>query len=228
MKQNEKEKSESFCCSYTGQRDDVVGVIPLSVRRVLDVGCSTGELGANIKNRTNARVIGIERDVEMAAEAEGKIDRVIVGDVEEMDFSENEVDGSDFDCVVFADVLEHLRDPWEVLMRAVGLLESRGLVIISLPNVRHHQTISGLLFRGYWPYRDRGIHDRTHLRFFTLRNIKELLDEADLELLKVVRKYRIVEDVKKVRLNRFSRLFALPFLKEFFTFQYVVVAKKKT
>src|SRR6185436_18361828 len=79
-----------------------------------------------------------------------------------------------FDALLFADVLEHLREPADVLARFATLLSPGGYVIASLPNVRHHTVLWNLFRRGYWPHRDRGIHDRTHLRWFAKRNIEEL------------------------------------------------------
>jgi hypothetical protein len=71
--------------------------------------------------------------------------------------------------------LEHLKDPWTVLKGTTNFLTNSGFVIISIPNVRRYTTIFNLLFRGNWPYRERGIHDKNHLRFFTFKNIKKML-----------------------------------------------------
>ena len=96
------------------------------------------------------------------------------------------------------------------------------MVVASLPNIRHYTTIRTLMFQGYWPYRARGIHDRTHLRFFTLRNIRELFASSGLSIRKLDRNYRIIE--RPHRLNRIAPLLALPLLREFFAFQYLVQA----
>jgi len=83
-----------------------------------------------------------------------------------------------FDCIIFADILEHLKDPLVLLKNATSFLSDGGVIIASIPNIRHHTTIINLLFKGYWPYRERGIHDKTHLRFFTLKNIKEMIEDC--------------------------------------------------
>ena len=148
---------------------------------------------------------------------------MIVGDVENInlaDFFQPDY----FDCIIFADILEHLKNPWEILRSSVNFLNDGGVVIASIPNVRHYSTIINLLFKGYWPYRERGIHDRTHLRFFTLKNIRELFQYANLSIERIERNYRIIE--KPHQLNRFSKCFALYPCKELFTFQYLIVAKK--
>ena len=73
---------------------------------------------------------------------------------------------SQFDYIIFADVLEHLQDPTTVLKDCQGLLNHHGEIIISIPNVAHFSNRLGLLF-GIWNYGARGILDKTHLRFYT-------------------------------------------------------------
>lgn len=216
-------KTNNFNPSYIGPRDDIVKLIPNGIEKVLDVGCSTGVLGESIKRKNSAEVTGIEVDNDMADVAKEKLDRVVVGDIENISlldyFSPNY-----FDCIIFADVLEHLRDGWKVLAKSVNLLSENGIIIASVPNVRHYSTIFSLIFRGIWPYRERGIHDQTHLRFFTLKNIEEMFRDAALEITKIERKYRIIE--KPHRYNRFSKYIAHLFLKDLLTFQYLIVARK--
>lgn len=214
----------NFNPSYIGIRNDIFVLIPNDVSRVLDIGCSTGALGEQIKQRNNnAEVVGIEFDEQMAEVAEKKLDKVIVGDVENINLADL-FQPDYFDCIIFADILEHLKNPWEILKSSVNFLNDGGVVIASVPNIRHYTTIVNLLFKGYWPYRERGIHDRTHLRFFTLRNIRELFQYANLNIERIERNYRIIE--KPHRLNRFSKCFAFYPCKDLFTFQYLIVAKK--
>ena len=209
--------------SYIGPREDILELVPPDARRVLDVGCAIGALGERIRQRTGAEVIGIERDLRMAEAAGGKLDRVIVADIEEVDLSEHFAPAY-FDCIILADVLEHLRNPREALRGAAAFLRPDGLVIASIPNVRHHSTVRSLVFGGRWPYRERGIHDRAHLRFFTLKNIVEMFGYAGLRITGVRRNYRIIERCHP--LNRYSRAFAFPIVRDFFTFQYLVTAGK--
>lgn len=217
---------EKFKPSYIGPRNDILKLIPCGIGRVLDVGCNIGTLGESIKRRNGAEVVGIELDEEVAKIAKLKLDKVIIGDIEEIELK-NYYPFKYFDCIVFADVLEHLKDPWKVLNKLTKFLSEDGIVIASIPNIRHWDTIFNLVFKGYWPYRERGIHDKTHLRFFTLKNIRELFRSSNLEIIRLERKYRIIEGPHKLGIiNVLSKYFALPFLKEFLTFQYLVVAKK--
>jgi len=210
--------------SYVGPREDILAMLPDRLSRFLDVGCSVGTLGEAVKQQRGAWVTGIEMDEPMARLARERIDRVIVSDVEGLDLAACAIDGA-FDCICFADVLEHLCDPWKALQRMTEkLLAPGGSVVASIPNIRHHSTIANLIFRGYWPYRDRGIHDRTHMRFFTLRNIVELFESAGLRVEKVSRNYRLIE--RPSRINRIAPAFALPGLREFLAFQYLIRARR--
>lgn len=211
-----------FNPSYVGKRSDVEELVPDGVRSVLDVGCSVGALGASIKARTGARVCGIEMSPDMAAQAEKVLDRVYVGDATAT-IDGPALDGQAFDVIIFADVLEHLVDPWLTLSRAARLLSPAGRVIASIPNIRHMSTLYNLAVRGYWPYRERGIHDKTHLRFFTRRNVLELFRSADLAVESIGAKYRLVESPH--RINRYAKYLALPGLRGFLAFQYLVTAR---
>lgn len=211
--------------SYIGVRSDILDVIPESINSLLDVGCSIGTLGAEvIAANPQAKVYGIELDREMARLAEKKLHKVYVANMDEFSLAE-EFSPDAFDCVVLADVLEHLKDPWKVVAEAAQITSSNGVVIACIPNVRHFDTIFNLVFRGIWPYRDRGIHDRTHLRFFTRKNIGELFASADVDIEVINTNYRLLE--RPGRINDWAKYFALPVLKHFLAFQYVIVARKR-
>lgn len=219
-----KQQGDNFNKSYIGNRSDILELIDPSFKKILDVGCSVGRLGADIKLKTTGEVIGIEINAEMSQIAAKKLNKIIIGDVEELNtevISEKEY----FDCIIFGDILEHLKDPWSTLKEYSKLLKKNGVIILSLPNISHVSTLSSLIFLDYWPYRERGIHDKTHLRFFTLKNIRELVHYADLSIIKTIRKYRLIE--KGHVINIFSFLFSLPFIKKFITFSYLIIAVKK-
>lgn len=209
--------------SYTGPRGDVVSIVPPTARRVLDIGCSNGRLGSFLKERQACQVTGIELDAAMAADAEGVLDHVVVTDLNDL-VSLEKLPGEPFDAIIAADVLEHLVDPWTTVRLLSAKLSQGGYLIVSLPNVAHISTFWALISKK-WPYRDRGIHDRTHLRFFSLGNIKELLPENLLEILLLKRNFRIIERPHK--LNKRAKYFNIYPISDFFTFQYIVVARKK-
>jgi O-antigen biosynthesis protein len=155
-------------------RPEVLELVPITARRVLDIGCGAGRLGEAIKARQNAEVVGIERDEAAAAVARMRLDEVIVGDVEQLalDFPP----GS-FDAIVCADILEHLREPERLLQQARSWLAPGGRLVASIPNIRHNSVVRSLL-EGNWTYEPAGLLDRTHLRFFTRREVEKLFHRA--------------------------------------------------
>jgi len=164
---------------YESERPDVQPHIPLDARRILDLGCCTGGLGAALKRRQDATVLGVEIDRDFAAQARTRLDRVVTSDVE-LFLAGAAPAEAPFDCLIAADVLEHLIDPWLALARAVDLLRPGATVVVSLPNVACFEAIRLLLRSGHWPREDTGVFDRTHLRWFTLDDGLDLLRQAGL------------------------------------------------
>ncbi|HYF26340.1 MAG TPA: methyltransferase domain-containing protein, partial [Baekduia sp.] len=130
-----------------------------------------------------------------------------------------------FDCLVAADVLEHLRDPWIALARFGALVRPGGTVVVSVPNVRFWETFWQLGRHGTWPRRSEGIFDRTHLRWFAARDAWELVHQAgftDIELHRQLRAKPVYDPVWDRRIQVLGRT---P-LRAFFTFQHVVVGRR--
>jgi methionine biosynthesis protein MetW len=202
--------------AYESPRAEIAALVPVRARRVLDLGCANGALAALLKERGPVEVVGVERDPEYAAAAREHCDRVVEGDAERVDAS----DLGRFDCLVAADVLEHLVDPWAALDRYVALLEPGCRAVISLPNAAHWTTYAHLA-RGSWPRQEQGIHDATHLRWFTLRDAIELAEGAGLRVEHVVRRPWLLW--RGTRLDRHAGPLARlsPF-----TFQHVLAARR--
>lgn len=162
---------------YRHDREDLLALVPPHARRILDVGCGEGALGARLQATLGAEVHGIERHAPAAAAARRVLASVIEGDAAtaSIPFPEGA-----FDCLVYGDVLEHLVDPWAALRSHVRFLRRGGTVVASVPNVRHLGVVLPLLFAGRFEYADEGVLDRTHLRFFTRRSFTELLIGAGL------------------------------------------------
>jgi len=144
-------------------------------RRLLDVGAADGLLSRHLTER-GWKVTGIEADSVMAAAGASYCERMLVADLNR---GVPALDGL-FDTIVCGDVLEHLADPPRVLRALVGALAPGGDVVVSVPNVAHLWVRLSLL-AGRFDYAERGILDRTHLRFFTRRTLDELLAAAGLE-----------------------------------------------
>jgi 2-polyprenyl-3-methyl-5-hydroxy-6-metoxy-1,4-benzoquinol methylase len=159
-------------------RPELLELIPRTARKVLDIGCGAGRLGEVLKSRQGATVVGIELTEAAGQAARTRLDEVLIGDVEKMDLPFPE--GS-FDSVVCGDVLEHLREPGNLLSRIHRWLRPGGVLIASIPNVRHHSVLR-MLLAGDWTYEPAGLLDRTHLRFFTRRSIEKLLRDSRFAL----------------------------------------------
>lgn len=147
--------------------------IPKTARRILDVGCGEGYFGRLVKEKTNAEVWGIELVPVAADVAQQKLDQVLCGDVLEQ---LERLRGQQFDCIIFNDVLEHLVDPYHVLLAIKRLFTVNGVVVCSIPNVRYFRNLFNLAVRGQWRYTEDGILDKTHLRFFTKKSIIEMFE----------------------------------------------------
>jgi SAM-dependent methyltransferase len=201
--------------SYTTTRTDVIDLFAHAPRRVLDIGCSDGTFGAELRSR-GAVVYGIEIDREFAARAATRLDRVLQGDA--LEGLESLIqEGEQFDAIVCADSLEHMVDPWTVLSTATALLDEDGVILVSLPNVHFYTTFVGLLLERQWRYRDVGIHDRTHLHWFTDRNAREMFGAAGCEVEEARAYYRLVD--RPAGRNRFAPRLAVGPLKPFLTYQ---------
>lgn len=141
---------------------------------VLEIGCHTGYLGEALRRRGN-KVWGVEINSEAAQKAEPFYEKIIVGDIED-DETWDKL-SQKFDVILFLDVLEHLIDPWEILIRSKKILKPEGFILVTLPNIAFYAIRRSLLF-GRFDYQDSGILDKTHLRFFTFYSAQELIRDC--------------------------------------------------
>ncbi len=202
--------------SHQPERSDLWPYVPLGSGRVLDVGCATGDLGAALKEQGRAReAVGMELSSVAAALAHDRLDDVIEGDLETVEVPYP--DGS-FDVLIYADVLEHLKNPWAVAARHRRLLRPGGRIVVSLPNIGHYSTLL-MLLRQQWQYQESGIMDYTHLRFFTRPGVLDLARRAGYEQ---ARLYRRGGEGPKQRL---LRVLTLGRSTDFFIPGFVLVAR---
>ena len=143
-------------------------------RRILELGCATGFISRHLTER-GCSVTGVEVSAEAAEHARPWCEKVIVHDLSQSGWSEQT--GGGFDTVLCGDVLEHLANPERTLKEIAGLLTPEGRVIISLPNIAHIRIRAKLLL-GRFDYEPAGIMDVTHLRFFTFKTARELIENA--------------------------------------------------
>lgn len=196
--------------------------MPKSVGSLLDVGCGAGMTGLLVRERNPDVVLhGIEPDTSLAQVAERYFDNVLPERVDADGVLAKLAEHAPYDVIVCADVLEHLADPAQVLSGLTTLLSDKGVLITSIPNVRHLSTFISLGLLGTWPARDRGIHDRTHLRFYARKDILRLGRSAGLKPYREKRNLRLMESVPATSIPAK----ALDFwpLRGFLTFQYLHV-----
>ncbi len=164
----------------------MLSFIPSQARTFLELGCGAGVFGGVLKEHIpGALVTGIELHPEAATAARLRLDVVINKPVEQA--LDDVADGS-IDCVICNDILEHLVDPWVVLNQLRSKLHSGGCIVSSIPNIRYFPVFREYL-DGEWRYRDCGVMDRTHLRFFTQSSIRRLFAETGyyLDVIKGIR-----------------------------------------
>jgi GT2 family glycosyltransferase/tetratricopeptide (TPR) repeat protein/2-polyprenyl-3-methyl-5-hydroxy-6-metoxy-1,4-benzoquinol methylase len=215
-------------CYFDFARPELLALIPKAARTVLDIGCGAGRLGVAIKARQPAEVTGIEFVPEAARAAQGRLDRVLTGDVEqlELDFAPES-----FDTVICGDVLEHVRDPLRLLRRIKTWLRPDGQLIASIPNVRNH-TVVRMLLEGSWTYESAGLLDQGHLRFFTRREIEKVLYRAGFQIadLQAVpgsgyEEWAGQNDRSRVKVGRLHMAGLPPEeAQEFYVYQYLIAA----
>jgi SAM-dependent methyltransferase len=197
-----------------------------SDRVVLELGCGYGVMSRVLHSR-GCRVVGVERDSASAEAARPWLEQLAVLDLEDPAWTEH-LDRQRFDVVLGADVIEHLRDPSQLLQSLYSLLAPDGELVLSVPNIGHAGVIAELLC-GTFDYLPTGILDSTHLRFFTWKTLEKLLNGCGFEVVE-----RATVDASGAHEHFFSYWMSLPdSLREALAshptasvFQYVLRARK--
>jgi SAM-dependent methyltransferase len=161
-------------------RPELAALVPEHARRIVDFGCGRGALGAHLKQRQGAEVIGVELFPDAAAVAAERLDQVVRADLDALD--ELPLEEDSVDVAIFGDVLEHLRDPHRLLRVARRYLKPFGRIVCSIPNVKHFSVVVPLLVADRFEYTDAGLLDRTHVHLFTLEEIDVMLRETGFEV----------------------------------------------
>lgn len=151
-------------------------------KRVLEIGCGPGSITKILAEQGDCQVTGLELDPEAIKKVIPYCVQVMQADLNSSEWPRLLAGAERFDVVVAADVLEHLYDPWKCLQRMVPFINDNGYLVISLPHVGHAAVMSCLL-NGDFEYREWGLLDRTHIRFFGLKNIEALFAQASLKII---------------------------------------------
>lgn len=193
----------------TPPNEDVCSMVE-SNKKVLDVGCATGRIAEKLKKEKNCYVVGIEIDRKMAKIARKRCDKVINANVEllkSINFPKRY-----FDIILYADVLEHCRNPEEIVKNLRKYLSDKGYILISVPNVANWEIRLKLLM-GRFDYQGGTILDTGHLKFFTLTSIIKLVEKAKFEVVGI--------KVRNAKLRLLGRVW-----KTLFGWGFVIKAKK--
>lgn len=161
---------------FRGERSEMAAFLPEQYTTVLEIGCGAGGFGKQLAE--GSEHWGIELDATAAALARDRLHRVINADVAA---AYADLPDAYFDVVVCNDVIEHLADPESFLASIRGKMKPGACLVASIPNVRYWNNIKELMFQRDWRYRDEGILDRTHLRFFTEKSLHRLMLEQGYE-----------------------------------------------
>ena len=167
---------------YNNVRKDILKYIPLDVGRTLEFGCGDGGFSELLKNKFRAETWAVEIDEKSAEMASEKLDKVINCDAHE---AVDKLPDNYFDCIIFCDMLEHLVDPYSLLCVLKTKLAKQGVIVASIPNIRYYRSFVKFVVHGNWDYKDHGILDKTHLRFFTYKSIVKLFNKLAFEISKI-------------------------------------------
>ncbi len=165
---------------YDNDRLEMLKYLPGNVKKTLEFGCGSGGFSELVKDKFQAETWAVEIDEKSAKMAEKKLHKVINSDANE---AIDKLPDHYFDCIIFFDVLEHLLDPNSLLLSMKKKLTKDGVILASIPNIRYYRTFSDLVIHGNWDYKDHGILDRTHLRFFTYKSLVKLFDKLSFDIL---------------------------------------------
>jgi 2-polyprenyl-3-methyl-5-hydroxy-6-metoxy-1,4-benzoquinol methylase len=171
---------------FQATRPEMKQFLPSKYQCVLEIGCGEGNFRSNLD--LSHEYWGVEQDVRAASEAEKKLDTVLVGDYHQL---QSELPDNYFDLIICNDVIEHMEHHVSFMLNIKKKLALGGSLIISIPNVRLLSNLNQILFARDWHYREAGILDQTHLRFFTKKSLTRLLKQTDwqIDMLKGVNRY---------------------------------------
>lgn len=156
--------------------------IPSNIEKTLKFGCGNGNFSSLIKEKYSSETWAVEIDKKAADTTAAKLDKIICDDAQD---ALGRLPNGYFDCVFFFDILEHLVNPYVMLEDIKSKLTIDGIVIASIPNMRYYRVFSDYVFKGNWDYKEHGVIDKTHLRFFTYKSIRKLFKNAGFELLTI-------------------------------------------
>ena len=218
-KKRSKSKEEVAQKYYRAARDEMLPFIPEGIKVGIEIGCGDGAFGAALKSQGRVNEYwGLEIHPPSGETARQTLDKVLIGNAEQL---VDELPENYFDVMIFNDSLEHLVDPFLFLEKAKTKLKADGVLVASIPNVRHFRNLYQLIFKKQWRYVDSGILDRTHLRFFTCESIKNMFNDAGFSIIEL----KGIHGTRKRKI-RLLALLSFGLLDDIRFLQFAVVAKQ--
>jgi len=214
-------KNESY---YSNIRLDLVNLITKKDNfKVLEVGAGYGETLIYLKESRNAKeVIGVDVNFDkLKKKSYDRTDKFIFGDIEKISLEEYK---NHFDVIILADILEHLKNPKDILKKLKQNLKKDGEIIASIPNIRNSNALYKIFIKGSFLYEDEGLFDNTHLRFYCKKDMISLFNESGFKVsfiesaLKNYRQKSIKKTINRITFGLFE---------EFLTTQYFIRANNE-
>jgi 2-polyprenyl-3-methyl-5-hydroxy-6-metoxy-1,4-benzoquinol methylase len=171
---------------FANVRKPLLDLIPKEnlAGNILEIGAGSGDTLLYAKQNGYAKEIyAIElMNLPNSNQQSEEFKQFIIGNIENLDFDfEDEM----FDVIIMGDVLEHLVDPWSIVKKLKKYLKTNGVCIASIANVRNLKTFRNIFLRGSFRYEDIGIFDKTHLRFFTKKDMIQLFEDGDYKIVNI-------------------------------------------
>ncbi|MGL4911648.1 MAG: methyltransferase domain-containing protein [Romboutsia sp.] len=201
---------------------DKLSIDASSTVNILEIGCACGSTLLKLNEiYKDCNLYGFDINKESTDIAKC-IDNAEIkcADIESDDilFEENK-----FDLIILLDVLEHLKDPWKLMKKVKKALKKEGQIIISLPNIMHISIVHDLV-QGKWDYQESGILDRTHLRFFTLKSIREMFQSIDCNMIYYFSIYSRISNEQENLINLLSTQYNID-KTQLMSYQYIITNK---
>lgn len=155
---------------YQNYRGEMKPLLPRHYSRVLEIGCGEGYFRDNLN--LEHEYWGVEPTAEIANRATERLDKVLIGTYEEV---ADHIPSGYFDLVICNDVIEHMTDHDQFLQAIKSKMKPGGCLVASIPNVRHILNLFEVLVKKDWQYKNAGILDRTHFRFFTKKSLERII-----------------------------------------------------
>jgi len=162
---------------YVNVRQEIVKFLPGKYSQVLEIGCAEGNFATNLKLK--CEYWGVEPVIHIAEIASQKLHKVLLGTFEEV---YDQLPDNYFDLIICNDVIEHMTDHNRFLILLKKKMKKDSYIIGSVPNVRSARTLFEILVLKDWHYKNDGVLDKTHFRFFTGKSLRRTFTENGFKI----------------------------------------------